>query len=1005
MNISEVQSSTRYFTQFRRFLSPLVPSISWVRVKDAFSSLGGCFKSKPTALQERRVTDISDDPELHEQPQRSFLLKCFAGLAAGAVLGSGVYAIARRLPSEELQQDPFLPATQGGVAPQHRFGSTLPWTTLPDLVLTEEVPYIEGQTWYVQDVFGPAFEPHAMAIGSIIGYNLPKGLTLNMKPMQIVSSVPVLGGGHTLAIVKDFGIPIMSVNGYGDYGSIIGETIDISDPKEPKIIGSEISNCEREVLVYAADTQGVLQIQPRLQIIQRDATERLLSLAGYTSSLLLPDTTSFDSGGAICSDYCFGWGKSCYSYCYVTTNSSLLVIDVNIHQSTHEASSYIIGSLPLLKGGNIAIINNSSIALTDDNAIKFINVTNPSIPTRISQVIFPDTIMNIATEGNYCYVVTTNYIDVIDISNIAHPKRLHFDNYLSSELPGLRGIAVKNNLCYVTGNLALHVFSYDFLNSVSSGYTIYTGVNSLHSNNIVLVGDYCYFTDGNGVKVATKGNSFNLAGMPAGGTQGNYTITLTAYKYYPPKEKSIKFNLFVKPAITISKMIPMQFARIGKSFTYAIGPNTFKHVNGKPLKYISGPLPTWLRLSEGVFSSVLPPSTKETVPITVNATDNQGATASTKFQVKVLFGPSVKGIKPIGDQIAKANIPFKVTFANAFQDQDQGSPDFTGMDYSATNGGEPLPKWLTLNSNQMIFSGTPSVQEVGSIMQIDLTARAFPYNLTATTNFQITVVMPASPELRTPLDNKEAPMGQLFKYAVPLDTFIDPFGGPISYSAQYSAKWLSFANNTFTGTPGHGDTDPLSNRVDVITVIAKSQTLSSKTTFNITITGDSWFTLIVFKIISPIVSGLGTALGLYKKRAMILNRWNKEKYLKADSHVQVGQSFSRTFSVPRESIRHVRALYNGKNLAGEEGNELPQEFTYNRISNSLQSVQVPEPKGLKYITIQVLGDADVILEQFNVRFPSAEGGVADHSGDVELSFKAPREGREGDYVLMLPAED
>jgi len=965
MNISEVQSSTGYLTQVRRFLSPLVPSISWGRVRGAFASLGGCFKSKPAALQERRIIDVSN-----EQPQRSFVLKCFAGLAAGAVLSSGVYAIARRLPSEELQQNPFLPATQGGIAPPHRFGSTL--TKLPDLVLTEEVPYT-GPRWFVQDVFGPEYEGEEIL--NTIFY--VEGMSVNLHRMKMVSSVPILGGGHTFT-TSDYGE--FWVTGCCNYNSILSYMIDIdmTDPSNPRVLEVVLSNVER-LVKRGQGEYGIIQTSPTKRVFFRGSID-----------VELPETTSFDFGGLAVGS----------KYSYLTTNFSLLIVDLD--------KGEIASSLPILDGGSIEIYNNNFVILATKNTIQIINVTNPCFPKQISQPIFnyPSRIQGLAIDGKYCYFVSTDYIDVIDISNITNPYPLNMKAQLGIiGAPGLRGIVVNNGICYVTDNLSLQVFYFDIPNRRKSKiYQIFTGTSSLHSNDVKVFRDYCIFTGGNGINIITKGEALSISGTPRGGTQGNYTIKFYTFEGLLPR-KEISFSLWVKPAITISQMIPIQFAQIGQSFTYPISSKTFKHVNGQALKYRSdGFLPTWLTLNEGgVFSSVIPPTKKETADITVIAKDNYGATASTNFQVKVLYGPSVRGNKPISDQITKANIPFKVSFADVFQDLDQGSPDFTGMDYSATDSGQPLPKWLTLNSHLMTISGMPPKQDVGSIMQIDLTARAFPYNLTATTNFQLTVVMPTSPELRTPLNNRVAPIGDQFKYAVPLDTFIDPYDGPISYSAQYNAEWLSFVNNTFTGKPGHGDTDLISNRIEVITVIAQSQGLSSKTTFNITITGDSYFTLIVFKIISPILSGLGTAFGIYKKRAMILNRWNKKKYLKADSNVQAGQPFSRPLSVPREDIRYVRVLYNGKNLAGEEGNELPHQFKYDRFSNSLESAQLPEPRGLKYLTIQVLGDAGVILEQFNIRFSSSDSGDTIPSDDIELDFSASRGRITGDYVQLQSA--
>jgi len=60
MNISSVRQTSTFFQQIRQSLPACV---SWTRVQGAFSSLAGCFRSKPAPLTERQVVREQLFPE------------------------------------------------------------------------------------------------------------------------------------------------------------------------------------------------------------------------------------------------------------------------------------------------------------------------------------------------------------------------------------------------------------------------------------------------------------------------------------------------------------------------------------------------------------------------------------------------------------------------------------------------------------------------------------------------------------------------------------------------------------------------------------------------------------------------------------------------------------------------------------------------------------------------------------------------------------------------------
>lgn len=127
---------------------------------------------------------------------------------------------------------------------------------------------------------------------------------------------------------------------------------------------------------------------------------------------------------------------------------------------------------------------------------------------------------------------------------------------------------------------------------------------------------------------------------------------------------------------------------------------------------------------------------------------------------------------------------------------------------------------------------------------------------------------------------------------------------------------------------------------------------------------------------------MGTSYGLYKKRAWILNRWNKKKFQKGSVTAVVGKSFSKKIIVPAKSVKSIRVLHEGDPLANE--GELPEGFRYNQFNNSIESENVPDPNELTVLTVQVIGEADKILEQFTLKI-SEQNQVDDHKLSINAN--------------------
>ena len=106
------------------------------------------------------------------------------------------------------------------------------------------------------------------------------------------------------------------------------------------------------------------------------------------------------------------------------------------------------------------------------------------------------------------------------------------------------------------------------------------------------------------------------------------------------------------------------------------------------------------------------------------------------FESKVNEDPTVDN--PIDDQLAQAYISFEYTFpSNVFFD-----PDLMILSYSASlDTGDPLPDWLSFDSDRRAFSGTPSASDAGTIT-VKVTA-ADPAGAEVSDEFDLVITVPA----------------------------------------------------------------------------------------------------------------------------------------------------------------------------------------------------------------------------------------------------------------------
>ncbi len=161
----------------------------------------------------------------------------------------------------------------------------------------------------------------------------------------------------------------------------------------------------------------------------------------------------------------------------------------------------------------------------------------------------------------------------------------------------------------------------------------------------------------------------------------------------------------------------------------------------------------------------------------------------------------------IADKSAIVGNFFSFTFpANTFTDADGDL-----LTYSATlSGGGALPGWLTFDAGSRTFSGTPGPGDTG-VSNIRLTASDGKGG-SIFDEFLLTVTSNPPPVVANPIPDRTATVGVPFTFTFAANTFTDPNGDPLTYTATKSngtplPAWLSFnaGTRTFTGTPAAGD--------------------------------------------------------------------------------------------------------------------------------------------------------------------------------------------------------
>lgn len=898
MNISS-DPSRGCFDRFRSRLPSWNLPNPFYKVKEAFTSLSNVFRSKPEKMnEERQIIQISKTRVSN---------KYLAVGVTALILGAGYAFLAYR----KIASDLIVPNDDGVLFTRNSFkiSSVIP----PINTLIEEFSYI-GDNHVSSDVFGPSF-----CSSMVTGSKLPEGVEVISQPMRVLGSVPTLSIGASSANT----LVVNDKYAFVSYGSTV-QIIDITQERSPTVLTSMgiggTGIFLKDHFLYGVKA-GIPYTFTKSDISNIYNSKTLATLK-YTDVCCIAPSMLVSK-----------------DICYITGNK-FRVIDTSWGNPPNITDTQPISSIN--PGGGIAAIDDTHIVIganTPFPSAQFLDVSNKFRTKVIKVVPLPFQPETLVVNGTDCFAVGGGVFSVIDFSNITN----------AHVVGGLSGTGKKmawdNKLFYVVNTLSVDVI--DAVTNKTAPVvvnTLFTGASFQYSS-IQVKNGYIYVTDNDAFRIATRGNTFNFVGTPSGGAKGNYSSLITA-RTPQGKTANATFGLTVQPAIRVRENIPVQRAVVGSDFNYNCE-GIFQSVNGNVLTY-KGSTSNWLQVdSNGLVWGNPSDLDAGKQVITITAKDTPGASALAQLEIQVFRGIEVS--KTIGNKFYINDKPFSFTIEeNTFINRDQDGP----LTLSAiTSNGLPFPDYLHFDPITRTFSGMPKVGDLGTT-QIIVTATS-PSGIKQQTSFQITIVSVTVPSVNSRISNQLVTVDNFFKFLIPPDTMVCPYGSPILYSVNLSGgdNWLSFVNDTLSGTPGSGDQSVLSNKIIYVLLTGRSDYGINTLNFNVEISGDSTF-IRVFKVLGPIGTIIGLSSLIYRQRAWFMKRCRCRKHIRTTETARIGQIYQHEIKEPLKDIREIRTSAGGNRIPGIT---VPHGFIHDQHTNVIRSDNVPASQKLKKFKIVISG--------------------------------------------------
>ena len=246
----------------------------------------------------------------------------------------------------------------------------------------------------------------------------------------------------------------------------------------------------------------------------------------------------------------------------------------------------------------------------------------------------------------------------------------------------------------------------------------------------------------------------------------------------------------------------------------------FADPQGETMTYTVGGLPSGLSFNAKTLTISGTPLKPATSAITVMAKDQSGLSASETFNgVVTATAPTVSQTQ---DQAWTANQPVSLSLAGVFAD-----PQGETLTYTASG----LPSGLSFNAKALTIGGTPLKPATSAIT---VTAKD-QSGLSASETFN-GVVTATAPTLASQTANQVFSDGQSMKFLLPSNTFTDPQGAALRFTASETSganqtSWMTFNPNLdeFLGTPPAS----LTGTIGVHVVATDAYGLSASETFGV----------------------------------------------------------------------------------------------------------------------------------------------------------------------------